>query len=61
MSQVRPSFFPIWAPAASRRRPGLTYVLLMIPMAGFQRWPSQKLREIRTADRPDLVVLYGRS
>jgi len=37
MSQVRPSFFPIWVPTASRRRPDLTYVLLMIPVAGFQQ------------------------
>lgn len=37
MSQVQPSFFSIWPSAASRRRPSLTYVLLMIPVAGFQR------------------------
>lgn len=65
MSQVQP-FFPICPSATLRRRLGLTYVLLMIPIAGFQQADFSKTSrtvEIRTADSPDSValLLYGRS
>lgn len=66
MSQVQP-FFPIWPPLPRCRDAAcLTYVLLMIPIVGFQQAVFSKtssIAKIRTADSPDSValLLYGRS